>query len=157
MSASRATAASKVEEVMTTHPVCVTGAADIRELAQLFDGNEISGVPVVDNQNRVIGVVSKSDLIRRCLEGPPGARTGADFFDILDSASMARGVMNPEDLGTVDDFMSTDPVCVAPDESLKDVARKMAEERVHRVIVVDEDRHPLGVATTLDLMKVFGA
>ena len=60
----RTTATSLIaSEIMTSNPVRVTSDATATELGRLLDTNEISGVPVVDALDRVIGVVSKTDLL----------------------------------------------------------------------------------------------
>ena len=74
--------------------------------------------------------------------------------------SLARGLtddidFDAEALGTAAEFMSPDPIVASPDEPIKAVARQMAEERVHRVIFVDDQRLVLGIATSLDLLKAF--
>ena len=51
--------------------------------------------------------------------------------------------------------MSLDPVTAEPDEPVGLVALRMAEEQVHRAIVVDEQRRVIGVVTALDLLKIF--
>jgi len=145
---------TRVRDVMSRNPICVTGAADARELARLFDENDVSGVPVVDAQDRVVGVVSRTDLLHRCVEGPPGSRPGGAFLEALgESASL--GGFDPEELGLVQDFMTDPPVTATPDETVKAVARRMAEERVHRIVVIDERGHAVGIVTTLDIMSVF--
>ena len=147
----------RVKDVMTPDPVCADAAASLQELAELFDANEISGVPVVDAQNRLIGVVSKTDLIHRCLEGPIGAREGMEFFDRLRIGMSPSRDLDPNDLGVAEDFMSIDPVTARPDELLSAVARRMADERVHRVVVVSEGNEPVGIVTSLDALKAFPA
>ena len=143
-----------VKDVMTPDPVRVTRDTTASELARLLDANEISGVPVVDELDRVVAVVSRTDLLHRCVAGPVGSRPGTFF------ASLAEGLaggadLDPEELGTVEEFMSPDPVTATPDEPLGVVGRRMAKERVHRVIVVDEGQHVLGIVTSLDLLKAF--
>jgi len=51
--------------------------------------------------------------------------------------------------------MSIDPVTATPEETVATVARRLAEARVHRAIVVDPSRRPIGIVTTLDLLKFF--
>jgi CBS domain-containing protein len=143
----------KARDVMTPDPVCVQPATTIRELARVFETHQISGVPVTDAQGRVIGVVSKTDLIRRCSEGtadiPP-----AYLFEVLceQGAEDAASEVIPEPLVCVEDFMTEDPLMVSPEVSAATVARLMYDHRVHRVIVVDEDRFPIGIITSLDLL-----
>lgn len=145
----------KARDIMTEDPVAVYRSASLHAIAEAFDTNEISGLPVLDESDRVIGIVSKTDVIHRCLEGPPGAREGMEFWDKLRVERSSSRDLNPEDLGVAEDFMSIEPVTVGPDESVASVARLMAEERVHRVAVVDGERHLLGIITSLDMMRVF--
>ena len=142
----------KARDLMTTEPVCVSPSTRIRELARMFEEHEISGVPVVDQEGRVIGIVSKTDLIRRCAEGtdelPP-----AYLFEVLsEQEDDDTSEVIPEPLVCVEDFMTEDPVMVGPDHSAASIARLMAEKRIHRVIVVDEDRFPVGIITSMDML-----
>lgn len=144
----------KVKDVMTREPVGVAPSMTLRELAQLLDTNEISGVPVVDTQDHVLGVVSKTDLIHRWLEGEEGSRA-EPFGEVLDEEWGDLALMMPEELGVVEDIMSADVVTATEDEPISAVARRMAEIGVHRVIVVDERGYLRGIVTSLDLLKVF--
>jgi len=143
----------RVEDIMTRNPITVNLDASVRELAELFDANDISGAPVVDAQARLVGVVSKTDLIHRCIEGPVGS--GPDSF----FAALAEGFggtdVDVDSLGTVADFMTSQTVTASVSETLAVIARRMASENVHRVIVVNDDRDVLGVVTTLDLLQHF--
>jgi CBS domain-containing protein len=139
----------KARDVMTPEPVCVTPATRIREVAHLLEAHQISGMPVINTEGRVVGVVSKTDLIRRCTEGtdeiPP-----AYLFELL-SGSQDEEAM-PEPLICVGDFMTDSPVMVMPDAPAETVGRLMHERRIHRVIVADEAGCPVGLITTLDLL-----
>lgn len=148
---------TRVREVMTREPVCVDAGSTIRELARLFEEEEISGAPVVAGDGRLMGVVSNSDLIRRCSQGTPDAPPGYLFellSDEADEADEDRTTM-PEPLIVVEDFMSWDPVTCAPDELISAVAHRMAEVRIHRIVVVDKENFPVGIVTSLDLLRVF--
>jgi CBS domain-containing protein len=140
---------------MTREPVSVTPEITARALAQLLADNQISGVPVVDAQDRVIGVVSRTDLLQWCVTG--GLGFGA--ADLLPSLARQRNSDRerrlPDDLGIVEDFMSEDPITCSAETQVTVVARRMAEEHVHRVIVLDEDGCLLGIVTSLDVLKAF--
>lgn len=144
-------------DVMSTPPITVPASAGVREVATLLDENEISGAPVVDDQERPIGVVSRTDLLRLLIEGGPGRRPDATFLDLIAADSPSELSVDVEEMGTAEEFMSPEPVTVALDASLAEIARKMADERVHRVIVVDGDRRVVGVVTTLDVLAKFPA
>lgn len=146
----------KAKDVMTADPVCVETSARMRDLASMFENHQISGAPVVDKEGKVIGVVSKTDLIRRCAEGtddiPP-----AFLFEVLSEQGQGDETSEviPEPLICVEDFMTEDPLMVSPDLSAAAVARMMFEKRIHRVIVVDEAQFPIGIITSLDLLGAF--
>lgn len=150
----QATMSMKTKDVMTREPLAVSPSMTLRELAQVLDTNEISGVPVVDTQDHVLGVVSKTDLIHRWLEGEDGSRA-APFGEVLDEEWGDLAAMMPDDLGVVEDVMSADVVTATEDEPISLVARRMADSRVHRIIVVDDRGYLHGIVTSLDLLKVF--
>jgi len=141
-----------VSAAMTHEPVCVTGDMTIRALAQEFDEHDISGAPVVGPDGRLVGVVSKTDVIRRCAQGvneiPP-----AYLFEMLGAQSDDEMGMVPESLLVVQDFMTEDPITAKADEPLRDVIDRMVENRIHRVIIVDREQCPIGVLTTMDALR----
>lgn len=145
-----------VADVMTPDPICVETGSSLREVAQLLDEHEISGLPVVDDQLRLVGVVSRTDLLRRLLEGPSEARHDENWLDLLTAGSTSKVDLDAARLGVVDDVMSDDAVTALADERLAKVARRMADEKVHRIVVIDKSsRRPVGIVTTLDLLGVF--
>ncbi|MCW5777621.1 MAG: CBS domain-containing protein [Phycisphaeraceae bacterium] len=143
-----------IREIMTPDPVCVTGAAGLRQLARVFEENEISGAPVIDAEGRLIGVVSKTDLIRRCSEGTPDSPPGY-LFELLSEDADEDVEFIPETIIVVEDFMSGDPLTAKPDDPIGRVARRMSEARVHRAVVIDEEKFPIGIVTSLDLLRAF--
>ncbi len=146
----------KAKDVMVREPVCVEPDMNIRQLARLFDENEISGAPVVDTMGRVIGIVSKTDLIRRCSEGLRDQAPGYLFEAIFEQSGEDEEVI-PEPLVVVGDFMEDEPVTVSPEEPVWKIAAAMADDRIHRVIVVDRDRVPVGIITSLDVLRHYPA
>jgi CBS domain-containing protein len=55
---------TKVVEVMTTSPACCSGDADVRDVERLMSDRQVRRVPVVDADNRVVGIISQADLAR---------------------------------------------------------------------------------------------
>ncbi len=144
-----------VEDLMTRDPVVVERGSTLGQVAELLDEHEVSGLPVVDDQLRLVGVVSRTDLLRRLLEGPEEARHDELWLDLLTAGSSKKVDIDAARLGFVDDVMSVEPITALADEKLSTVARRMADEKVHRVIVIDGQRRPIGIVTTLDLLAVF--
>src|SRR5262245_43684353 len=105
-----------VRDVMTRDPVCATTGGSVREVAELLEENEVSSLPVVDDQERLIGVVTRTDLLHRLLEGPQGARLDEDWLDLLTADSEQPAEVDAARLGRVDELMSIDPLTARPDE-----------------------------------------
>lgn len=141
----------RVADVVTRNPICATAEMSAREIGEMLDVNEISGAPVLDAADRLIGVVSKSDLMHRCVE-----ELLDDTTETIWSLSACRRAWDPNEFGVVSDLMSPEPVTATMEETIGDVAGRMAERRVHRVVVVDEEDLVLGVLTTMDVIKALG-
>lgn len=160
MTATRSEARRKpqtVADIMTRDPVSVTPDIGARELAQILADNQISGVPVVDAQDRVIGVASRTDLLQWCVTGGLGLGAADLLPSLARRANAERERRLPDDLGIVEDFMSAEPISCTAETAVSVVAARMAEERVHRVIVLDEDGCLQGIVTSLDVLKAFPA
>ena len=121
-----------VESVMTVSPVVISEDEAIAAVAELLAGYEISGLPVVDSGDRLVGVISQTDLIR--LQGAAIPWTGW------------HGLI-------VRDLMSWPAQTIEGTATLDDAARRMTAAGVHRLIVVDEDQAPVGVISESDLIK----
>lgn len=148
--------AQRASDLMTANPVCAAPHMSVRDLVVLLDGAGVSGAPVVDRQGAVIGVVSKSDLLHACL-------SRADDYEPAYLYELIRGDES-EDVGPasgfpdpdirVEDFMSEDPITAPPSTPVTALARTMLESRVHRVVIVDDERIPIGIVTSLDLVRL---
>ncbi|MZF87792.1 CBS domain-containing protein [Streptomyces sp. SID5643] len=119
---------------MTGDVVQACRTTPFKEVVRLLDHHRISGLPVVDDDDKVLGVVSWTDLVRA-----QANRTGRD---------PARGV-------TAQDLMSAPAITVHPEQSVPDAARLMERRGVERLPVVDEDDRLIGIATRRDLLRVF--
>jgi len=126
------------KEIMSGDVIAVTPATPLKEFARLCAEDNISGAPVVRIDGTLVGVVSRTDLVRRMLEDDTrfGANEQRSFE--LDERQVAD-IMNPDVL-TVDE-----------DTPVSSIANDMARQRVHRVIVMDNGR-VVGVVTSLDVL-----
>jgi CBS domain-containing protein len=140
---------------MTPDPVCVGPMTRARELARMFEEHAISGAPVLDHAGHIVGVVFKTDLLRRCacvrLPEPaylfePTAAAADDAGDAI------AGPVVREPLVCVEDFMTPNPYTVSPDETVGEIARAMVAGRMHRAVVVDRNGFPVGIITSMDLL-----
>ena len=132
-------------EIMTTDLITVTPTTPIREFARICIEDNISGAPVLNMDGSLAGLVSKTDLLERLLEADP--RNAQETESLTD---MWLGEDNP-----VAEIMVENIVSVLPDAPIDKVAGHMAEHRIHRVAVV-EDNRCIGMITSLDLLAHFG-
>ncbi|WP_128818844.1 CBS domain-containing protein [Streptomyces sp. S063] len=123
-----------VGEVMTRDVVQAGPTTPFKEVVRLLDHHRVSGLPVVDADDKVLGVLSGSDLVR---------------------AQAYREGSAPPLAVSAEDMMSSPAVTVHPEQSVADAARLMERRGVERLPVVDEADRLIGIATRRDLLRVF--
>ena len=143
------------KDVMTSPVTLLEPGMSVPEAARILTDDEISGAPVVGAGTRLVGLVSKTDIVNRCLEGRLAPGIAGNFLSQLGLTAGMVGEPEAEALGTVDTVMADDVVTVAPDTPIATVATLMAESRIHR-IVVSENERVLGIITSLDLISHWG-
>jgi len=124
---------------------------------RLFADEMIHGAPVVDEQNRVLGVISTSDLLQAVTDERDSTYPVPGYFE--DGVASFSGIGDEdfrEALGErrVSSVMTRDIVSVSPEASVVDVARTLRHNCVHRVLVI-EDGVLVGIITTFDLIELF--
>jgi CBS domain-containing protein len=141
---------STVSDVMTTRVIWVKKGASFREIAAAFREYRISAFPVIDEDGRVIGVVSEADLLAKQAldggeDGMPGMITG---LLRRREQEKARGV-------TAGDVMTSPAVTVRPEDTVEHAARLMYTRKVKRLPVVDAAEHLVGIIGRADVLSVF--
>uniref|UniRef100_A0AAU2UX96 CBS domain-containing protein n=1 Tax=Streptomyces sp. NBC_00003 TaxID=2903608 RepID=A0AAU2UX96_9ACTN len=145
---------SKVGSVMTTEAVTARFATPFKEVAQLLSLHRISGLPVIDADDNVIGVISETDLLVREAEAPgPGARRRRFWPPRMNPA--ARRAQAKAQARTAGQLMSQPPVCTHAENSIAEAARSMARHKVERLPVLDEEDRLVGIVTRRDLLQIF--
>lgn len=143
-----------VADVMTSNPIVVQPQTPIKEAIQLLAERRISGLPVVDGEGKLVGVITESDLMWQ--------ETGVDpppYIILLDSVIYLQNPARYEKeihkaLGqTVEEVMSEKPITVEPDRALKEAARLMHEKEIRRLPVVDEPGQVIGILTRGDIVQ----
>ncbi|MBI4288975.1 MAG: CBS domain-containing protein [Chloroflexi bacterium] len=137
-----------VEQVMTTSVISVAKDTEIREVARLLAENQISGVPVVDRDNRVLGVVTERDIL--CAVGMGKHHT---FKDIL-KQTLGEPIPRCEKAGTAGEAMTSPAITTTRDTDIKEVARIMDDRRIKRLPVVDNENRIIGIVARADVVKL---
>ena len=145
---------NKVGTVMTSDVVRAEYGTPFKEMARLLADHRISGLPVVDEDEKVIGVISETDLMARQAASldpcEPKRR-----FRLADLTHSARRQAAKAQDRTAGQLMSEPPVTVHADDTIIEAARTMAQRRVERLPVVDEEERLVGIVTRRDLLQVF--
>jgi CBS domain-containing protein len=143
----------KVREIMTTDVITVKPDTTVGELADILGKNKISGVPVVDGQGRVLGMVSEADIILQ----------DADlhfpyYVQFLEMVIYLQSVHKFEErvrksIGSkVSEIMTEEVVSVAPEETVREVETLMADRNVNRLPVM-ENGQLVGIVTRGDIVR----
>src|SRR5579863_3898265 len=137
-------------DVMTQPVISVTPETTIAEAARLLLDNRISGLPVVDPDGTVVGVVTESDLLRRTETGTQ--RRHARWLEFLIAPGRLAQEYSNANARKVGEVMSADVVAVAPRESLAEVVRLMERRRIKRVPVIEAGRL-VGIVSRANLVR----
>jgi CBS domain-containing protein len=140
-------------DIMQPDVITIRDDATVQELAELLTQNKISGVPVVDNENRVVGIVTEGDLVA----------TDADihfphYIELLGNIIYLESVKKYEErlekAAAVDvrEIMTMDVATVQKDTPLHRIATLMTDEQVNRLPVLDGDVL-VGIVTRADVVK----
>ncbi|MGV9235519.1 CBS domain-containing protein [Streptomyces nigra] len=141
----------KVGSVMTTDVVRAEYGTPFKEVARLLARHHISGLPVVDDDEMVLGVLSETDLLARHTAEPgTGKRFGLDRLTRAGRRRAAKA-----EARTAGQLMTEPPITVHADDTIVEAARTMAQHRVERLPVLDEANRLVGIVTRRDLLQVF--
>jgi CBS domain-containing protein len=137
-----------VEELMSRDVVRARRDMPFKELVRLLEDNGVTAVPVVDELDRPVGVVSEADLLRKSADqADPTGRTPIPHLEAWERAK-AEG-------SRAEELMSAPAVCARPEWTVVEAARLMETLMVKRLPVVDETDRLLGIVSRGDLLRVF--
>ncbi|MFB7596175.1 CBS domain-containing protein [Streptomyces sp. NPDC056160] len=137
-----------VDELMSRGVVRARPDTPFKELVRLLEENDVTAVPVVDDHDRPMGVVSEADLLRKSADqADPSGRTPVPNLEAWERAK-AEGARAEE-------LMSAPAVCARPEWTVVEAARLMETQHVKRLPVVDEADRLLGIVSRGDLLRVF--
>jgi CBS domain-containing protein len=125
-----------VADVMSVDPVVIRADASLEEAEELLRSYHIHGLPVVDENGALVGVISQTDLLWRAAPR---------------LSSLLRA--NAEHL-RVAEIMSSPSITVPWTATLTEAARVMADQRIHRLVVIDDHDRPTGVLSAMDFVHL---
>ncbi len=140
-----------VRDVMTKNVIKVKEDADINEVATLLSENRISGLPVVDSEDRVIGMITEADVLAMA-----GMKRGHAFKDIVRHL-LGEPLSSPKQSKCLRDVMTSPAITTGPEADIREIALTLDEKRIKRLPVVDEQGKLIGVISRADIVRAIGA
>lgn len=143
----------QVGSIMNAHPYSIAQGSSLRDLAKVLIGDKVSGVPVVDSSNKVVGFVSDGDLMRYL---------ASEDANILDTSLMIYRFEDPESFSQrvatllklkVDDVMTSNVISVKESLSLGDACAILANKRIKKVPVVGAQDELVGTLSRSDIVR----
>lgn len=146
-----------VADAMSRDPIVVQPETPLQEAIKILAERRISGLPVVDDRGKLVGVISETDLMWQETGVTPPA-----YIMFLDSVIFLKNPATYERdlhkaLGqTVGEVMSRNPLTVTPDCTLKAAAQLLHEHQVRRLPVLDSGK-VIGILTRGDIVRAMAA
>jgi len=132
------------KDIMTRKVITINRETSVKEIINILLKNRITGVPVVDDENKIVGIVSESDLVYK--EAPmPISDYWADRKKFKSEYWKIKGAKAEE-------IMTTDVICVGEDTPVEEIATLMVEKRIKRLPVV-RGKKLVGIISRADVLK----
>jgi predicted transcriptional regulator len=150
-----------VRDIMTQDVWRVNADWSLEALSQFFFDKHVSGAPVVDQEDNLLGVVSITDLARSNTLSPTAGHDAHDYYldtrihSGISQDDLALLRVESESAVTVEDIMTPMIFEVEEDTSVEEAARMMLKGHIHRVFVT-RNKKVVGIVTTMDMLKVIG-
>ena len=147
-----------VADIMTRDPITARPETSLKTVIQILAERRISGLPVLDAADKIVGVVSETDLMWQETGVTPPA-----YIMILDSVIyLENPAQYDRDLHkalgqTVGEVMSRDPITTTPDQSIAAAAKLMHDRNVHRLPVLNDQDKVVGILTRGDIIRMMAA
>jgi CBS domain-containing protein len=143
----------KAQDIMTREVVKIRADTTVEEIARLLSKHHIGGMPVVDENDRVIGIVSESDLFLKEKGLPFSAVKVPMLFKRWVDSDRLADIYEEARHHTASDVMTSDTVCVDAEDTISHVAWLMAQRNIKRVPVL-RDGVLAGIITRSDIVRL---
>ncbi|MCT4507628.1 MAG: CBS domain-containing protein [Tepidibacter sp.] len=144
----------KAKDIMTSDVVVVNQEDTIKEIAEIFLKNRIGGVPVVDKERKIVGIISETDIIQKEKNvNVPSFINILQGYIFFDSFKEVEEDIRKIAAYKASDIMSKGVMTVKEDDSVEYVANEMIKKSINRVPVVDDNNYIKGIICRYDIIK----
>jgi CBS domain-containing protein len=149
----------RISDIMDSTPATVAPDASVEDVVAALREHQLPGLPVVDGDGQLVGIVTEADMVLPDDEGDLHIPHYVNLFGgtvFLESLDRFEGRLRKAFAATAEDMMTRDPDTVGPDASVREAARLIHETGHNRLPVV-EDGRLVGVVTRLDVLGALAA
>ena len=152
----------KVRKVMTIDVVTLNGFMSVREAAKILAECNISGAPVIDNEGKLVGMLTETDILRSVKGAAdevhmvfPSIHTMGVMFELAKGEIEIMEAFEEQANTVVMDVMTKNVITSHQDTDLNKVAAILVKKGINRLPVVDDEGHVVGIVTRGDIVKAF--
>ncbi len=147
-----------VADVMSRDPIVVKPETPLNEAVQILAQRRISGLPVVDDAGKLVGIISETDLMwQETGVTPPAYIMFLDSVIYLQNPATYERDLHKALGQTVGEVMSKNSITVSPDKTVREAAKLMQDHNVHRLPVLDSEGQVIGILTRGDVIRAMAA
>ncbi len=141
-----------VEKLMTCPVKTIQSDSSLSDAAHLLVTHKISGLPVVDGNNKLVGIITEADFLHAL--GAPTHKPSHNVWQALENM-FASPPQALESEGLVSDLMNKNVITITPKQSLHEAISVMKTNHIKRIVVCDEAHQIVGIITRSDLVRMF--
>ena len=145
----RITQAVRAHDIMTTQVFSVNRTTPVMEVAELMAEKTVSGIPVLEEDGKVAGIISEKDFLSHM-----GSRDKTHFMAVVAECLQGKGcVAMPIRSQKAEDIMTSPAVTVKEDTSVIEIANLFTEKNINRVPVINEEGRLKGIVSRADIVR----
>ncbi|MCM8763103.1 MAG: CBS domain-containing protein [Candidatus Omnitrophica bacterium] len=140
----------KVKEIMIKEVISISPQTNAQEALDLLEKMQISGLPVIDKDGKLVGMFTEKDILRHIL---PGYVEKVGTFVYEEDTKAIKRKFNQLSTLQVGELMRREVVTTSEDTSLYEVARLMLTQKARRIPVLDKTGKVLGIIARCDILR----
>jgi CBS domain-containing protein len=142
---------TRAKDAMTEEVVFVNRTTLLKDVADILNRHNISGVPVVDDENKVVGVISEKDFLFNM-----GAKENRTFMGVVAHCLKSKGcVAISMQKQKAQDIMSSPAVTVSENILVSEIAGIFTQKKINRTPVIGRNDMLIGIVTRTDIVKAY--
>lgn len=143
-----------IKDIMSKDVIAVSEETTVEDCANLLIEHDLSGLPVLDKEGKIKGMVTEGDLIRRAsrMKGPAAIEILGGIFYLENPKKFMENVKKSMGL-IAKNMMTEDVITIDGDKEIEDAATLLVQNKIKRLPVVDKEGNLIGIVSRKDIMN----